>query len=418
MPTNATRLSDRQLKAVKATGKDFVLSDGDGLQLRVRASGSMMWNFNYREPLTRSRINMALGPYPDLSLANARKKAAEARELLALGTDPKTQRDEVRQAKLAETEHTFEKVTTAWFELKKDSVTKAYAEDIWRSLTLHVFPSMKTTPLSQITAPMVIKILRPIEAKGSLETVKRLSQRLNEIMTYGVNSGLIFANPLNGIRAVFKKPKKENMAALPPEELPELMMEIANASIKRTTRCLIEWQLHTMTRPAEAATTRWADIDFDKRIWTIPPERMKKRRQHTIPLTDQALSLLETLKQLSGNREYVFPSDRNPRTHANSQTANMALKRMGFQDRLVSHGLRSMASTILNEHGWDPELIEVALAHVDKDEVRSAYNRTDYIERRRPMMAWWSEHIQKAATGSLSASAINQTRDRNVIPIR
>ncbi|MFC6335526.1 tyrosine-type recombinase/integrase [Pseudomonas sp. CCM 7891] len=418
MPTNATRLSDRQLKAVKATGKDFVLSDGDGLQLRVRASGSMMWNFNYREPLTRSRINMALGPYPDLSLANARKKAVEARELLALGIDPKAQRDEVRQAKLAETEHTFEKVAMAWFELKKDSVTKAYGEDIWRSLTLHVLPSMKTTPLSQITAPMVIKILRPIEAKGSLETVKRLSQRLNEIMTYGVNSGLIFSNPLNGIRAVFKKPKKENMAALPPEELPELMMEIANASIKRTTRCLIEWQLHTMTRPAEAATTRWADIDFDKRIWTIPPERMKKRRPHTIPLTDQALSLLETLKQLSGNREYVFPSDRNPRTHANSQTANMALKRMGFQDRLVSHGLRSMASTILNEHGWDPELIEVALAHVDKDEVRSAYNRADYIERRRPMMAWWSEHIQKAATGSLSASAINQTRDRNVVPIR
>ncbi|WP_455922480.1 integrase domain-containing protein [Pseudomonas putida] len=418
MPTQATSLSDRQLKAVKATGKDFVLSDGDGLQLRVRASGSMMWNFNYREPLTRSRINMALGPYPDLSLANARKKAVEARELLALGIDPKVQRDEVRQTKLAETEHTFEKVAAAWFELKKDSVTKAYAEDIWRSLTLHVFPSMKTTPLSQITAPMVIKILRPIEAKGSLETVKRLSQRLNEIMTYGVNSGLIHANPLNGIRAVFKKPKKENMAALPPEELPELMLEIANASIKRTTRCLIEWQLHTMTRPAEAATTRWADIDFEKRIWTIPPERMKKRRPHSIPLSDQAMALLEVLKSHSGHREYVFPADRNPRTHANSQTANMALKRMGFQDRLVSHGMRSMASTILNEHGWDPELIEVALAHVDKDEVRSAYNRADYIERRRPMMAWWSEYIQKASTGNLSASAINVIRDRNVVPIR
>jgi integrase len=418
MPTQATRLSDRQLKAVKPTGKDFVLSDGDGLQLRVRASGSMMWNFNYREPLTRSRINMALGPYPDLSLANARKKAVEAREQLALGIDPKVQRDEVRQAKLAETEHTFEKVATGWFELKKDSVTPAYAEDIWRSLTLHVFPSMKTTPLSEITAPMVIKILRPIEAKGSLETVKRLSQRLNEIMTYGVNSGLIHANPLNGIRAVFKKPKKENMAALPPEELPELMLEIANASIKRTTRCLIEWQLHTMTRPAEAATTRWADIDFEKRVWTIPPERMKKRRPHSIPLSDQAVALLQSLKTHSGHREYVFPSDRNPRTHANSQTANMALKRMGFQDRLVSHGLRSMASTILNEHGWDPELIEVALAHVDKDEVRSAYNRADYIERRRPMMAWWSEYIQKAATGSLLASAYGQVRDKNVVPIR
>ena len=418
MCAQTTRLSDRQLNAVKPKDKDYVLTDGDGLQLRVRVNRSMQWNFNYRHPVTKNRINMALSSYPEVSLAQARKKTVEARELLAQDVDPKAQRNELQEAKRAETEHTFENVATAWFELKKDSVTPAYAEDIWRSLTLHVFPSMKSTPLSEVSAPIVIKLLRPIEAKGSLETVKRVSQRLNEIMTYGVNSGMIFANPLSGIRAVFKKPKKENMAALPPDELPELMMEIANASIKRTTRCLIEWQLHTMTRPAEAATTRWADIDFDKRIWTIPPERMKKRRPHTIPLTDQALSLLETLKQLSGNREYVFPSDRNPRTHANSQTANMALKRMGFQDRLVSHGLRSMASTILNEHGWDPELIEVALAHVDKDEVRSAYNRADYIERRRPMMAWWSEHIQNAATGSLSASAINQTRDRNVVPIR
>ncbi|GFM89285.1 integrase [Pseudomonas cichorii] len=418
MCAQTTRLSDRQLKAVKPKDKDYVLTDGDGLQLRVRVNRSMQWNFNYRHPVTKIRINMALGSYPEVSLAQARKKTVEARELLAQGIDPKAQRNELQEAKRAETEHTFENVATAWFELKKDSVTPAYAEDIWRSLTLHVFPSMKSTPLSEVNAPMVIKLLRPIEAKGSLETVKRVSQRLNEIMTYGVNSGMIFANPLSGIRAVFKKPKKENMAALPPDELPELMMEIANASIKRTTRCLIEWQLHTMTRPSEAATTRWADIDFDKRIWTIPAERMKKRRPHIIPLTEHALSLLDTLKPHSGHREYVFPSDRNPRTHANSQTANMALKRMGFQDRLVSHGMRSMASTILNEHGWDPELIEVALAHVDKDEVRSAYNRADYIERRRPMMAWWSEHIQKAATGSLSASAINQTRDRKVVPIR
>lgn len=418
MPAQAHHLSDRQLKTVKAKDKDYVLSDGEGLQLRVRSNGSMLWNFNYREPVTKKRINMGLGTYPELSLANARKKVVEARELLAQGIDPKVQRKADNEAKRAETEHTLENVATAWFELKKHSVTPAYAEDIWRSLTLHVFPSLKATPLADITAPMIIKLLRPIEAKGSLETVKRLSQRLNEIMAYGVNCGLIFANPLSGIRAAFKKPQKQNMAALRPEELPELMVEIANASIKRITRCLIEWQLHTMTRPSEAATTRWADIDFEKRLWTIPAERMKKRRPHTIPLSDQTLALLETLKPHSGHREYVFPADRNPRTHANSQTANMALKRMGFQDRLVSHGLRSMASTILNEHGWDPELIEVALAHVDKDEVRSAYNRADYIERRRPMMAWWSEYIQKAATGNLSVTAIHGDRSGKVIPIR
>lgn len=418
MPAQAHRLSDRQLKSVKAKDKDYVLSDGEGLQLRVRSNGSMLWNFNYRDPVTKNRINMGLGTYPELSLANARKKVIEARELLAQGIDPKVQRKADNEAKRAQNEHTLENVATAWFELKKHSVTTAYAEDIWRSLTLHVFPSLKNTPLTDITAPMIIKLLRPIEAKGSLETVKRLSQRLNEIMAYGVNSGLIFANTLSGIRAVFKKPQKANMPALPPEELPDLMVAIANASIKRITRCLIEWQLHTMTRPAEAAGTAWTEIDFEKRIWTIPKERMKKRRAHPIPLSDQALALLETLKPYSGHREHVFPADRNPRTHANSQTANMALKRMGFQDRLVSHGLRSMASTILNEHGWDPELIEVALAHVDKDEVRSAYNRADYIERRRPMMTWWSDYIQKAATGNLSVTAIHENKNGNVIPFR
>ena len=418
MCAQATRLSELKIKSAKPSEKDYVLFDGGGLQMRVRSNGSKLWNFNYRHPVTKKRINMGLGTFPEVSLAQARKGSIAAREVLAQGIDPKEQRDAVLQAKQAETEHTFQNVATSWFELKKDAVTPAYAEDIWRSLTLHVFPDLATTQISAISAPQVINLLRPLETKGSLETVKRLSQRLNEIMTYGVNSGLIHANPLSGIRSVFKKPKKKNMAALAPDELKELMVAIANASIKRTTRCLIEWQLNTMTRPAEAATTRWEDIDFEKKIWTIPAERMKKRRVHIVPLTDQALALLEAIKPYSGHREYVFPADRDPRTHCNSQTANMALKRMGFEGRLVSHGMRSMASTILNEHGWDPELIEVALAHVDKDEVRSAYNRADYIERRRPMMAWWSAHIQEAATGNLSVSAIRENRDRKVVSIR
>lgn len=418
MGSQATHLSDVKVKAAKPKEKDYILTDGNGLQMRVRSNGSKLWNFNYIQPVTKKRVNMGLGTFPEVSLALARKRTVEARGLVAQGLDPKEKRDAERHAKKAATEHTFENISAAWFELKKDSVTPAYAEDIWRSLTLHVFPDLATTPISAITAPKVINLLRPLETKGSLETVKRLTQRLNEIMTYGVNSGLIHANPLSGIRSVFKKPKKKNMASLTPDELKELMVTIANASIKRTTRCLIEWQLHTMTRPAEAATSRWADIDFEKKIWTIPAERMKKRRIHIIPLTEQALALLEAIKPYSGHREYVFPADRDPRTHCNSQTANMALKRMGFEGRLVSHGMRSMASTILNEHGWDPELIEVALAHVDKDEVRSAYNRADYIERRRPMMAWWSEHIQEAATGSLSVSAIKETWDRKVVSIR
>lgn len=418
MRAKAIRLTEAKIKNAKAQEKDYVMGDGDGLQMRIRINGSKLWNFNYYHPVTKKRLNMGLGAYPEISLSQARRMTVEARELIATGVDPKEHRDQVRQEQRAATEHTLEKVAEAWFNLKKENVTAAYAEDIWRSLALHVLPDIGQTPISKITAPKVIDLLRPLETKGSLETVKRVSQRLNEIMTYAVNSGLIHANPLSGIRAVFKKPKKQNMASLRPDELPELMVALANASIKRTTRALIEWQLHTMTRPVEAATTRWSDIDLEKKIWTIPAERMKKRRPHTIPLSLQALAILEALKPYSGHREYVFPADRNPRDHCNSQTANMALKRMGFGGRLVSHGMRSLASTTLNEQGFDPELIEVALAHVDKDEVRSAYNRADYIERRRPMMEWWSRHIQQAATGSLSVAAVSEAQGRKVVSIR
>ncbi|OXX69694.1 integrase [Vibrio sp. V19_P1S1T109] len=410
MGTRATRLTSKAITNAKPKEKDYVLSDGDGLQLRVRTNGSRLWNFNYRHPITKKRINMGLGAFPELSLANARKKTIEARELVADGIDPKEARDSKLSEMQKELEDTLLNLAKEWFERKKESVTPNYADDIWRSLELHVFPQIANTPVKDIDAPLVIDLLRPIEAKGSLETVKRLSQRLNEIMNYAANCGLVKANPLTGIRAAFKKPKKENMAALAPNELPELMGAIANASIKRTTRCLIEWQLHTMTRPSETAGAKWDEIEWEEKIWTIPAERMKKRREHRIPLTEQMLALLEVMKPISGHREFIFPSDRDPKKPCNSQTANMALKRMGFAGRLVSHGLRSLASTTLNEQGFDRDLVEASLAHVDDNQVRSAYNRTDYLERRRPMMSWWSGHIEEAAKGSLSVTGTKQLK--------
>jgi integrase len=404
MAVKTTSLSDTQVRGAKEKEKDYVLSDGDGLQLRVRKNGSKLWNFNYRHPQTRKRINMGLGAYPALTLANARKKSSSARELVALDIDPKADRDDKVMQSKAIIEHTFINVASEWFELKKDSVTPDYAKDVWRSLEQYILPNLANTPISKITAPAVITLLRPIESKGSLETVKRLSQRLNEIMTYAVNGGIIFSNPLSGIKANFKKPKKEHMLTLRPDELPELMLTFAHASVKRTTRCLFEWQLHTMTRPSEAAGATWNEIDFKNKLWTIPADRMKKKRTHIIPLTEQAISLLEMMQSDYGNGEYIFPSDRGSKTHTNSQTVNMALRRIGFAGRLVSHGLRSLASTTLNEHGKDSDLIESALAHVDKNEVRGAYNRAEYIERRRELMNWWSNHIAEAAIGSLSVT--------------
>lgn len=214
--------------------------------------------------------------YPDISLLQARKSLLSAKELIAQGIDPQDDRKRQQQVHKEIHEHTFENVTKDWFAIKQNDVTPDYALDIWRSLELHIFPHISDKPVKAITAPEIIELLKPIEAKGSLETVKRLTQRLNEVMNFATNCGLIQANPLTGIKAAFKKPKKENMAALTPAELPELMSAIANASIKRTTRCLLEWQLHTMTRPAEASGARWDEINWEEKVWTIPAERMKK----------------------------------------------------------------------------------------------------------------------------------------------
>ncbi|WP_165310513.1 integrase domain-containing protein [Vibrio ziniensis] len=410
MPRITKPLTATEVKNAKPKEKEYCLSDGQGLQLRILPSGSKQWQLNYYRPTNGKRANYNLGRYPDVNLAHARKSSLLAKELIAQGIDPQEQKQKKQQEYKETHENTFENVSKEWFEIKKDSITPDYAIDIWRSLELHVFPKLAKTPIKDISAPLIIELLRPIEAKGSLETVKRLSQRLNEVMNYATNCGLVQANPLSGIKAAFKKPKKENMAALAPAELPELMNAIAHASIKRTTRCLIEWQLNTMTRPSEASGARWEEIDVEEKIWTIPAVRMKKRRDHRIPLTEQMLAILDVMKPISGHREFVFPSDRDPKKPCNSQTANMALKRMGFAGRLVSHGLRSLASTTLNEQGFEPDLIESALAHVDDNQVRSAYNRTDYIERRRPMMCWWSEHIEEASKGSLSVTGTKQLK--------
>ncbi|PMN12990.1 integrase [Vibrio lentus] len=410
MARTTTRITDKEIKAAKPKEKEYILSDGDGLRLRVKTNGSKLWLLNYTHPTKKRRSNLSLGKYPELSLASARKSALEAKELIAQGIDPLEERKRHQLEHKAINEHTFLNVATKWFDIKKDDVTPDYAVDIWRSLELHILPHLSDVPVREITAPQIIELLKPIEAKGSLETVKRIAQRLNEVMNYATNCGLVQANPLTGIKAAFKKPKKENMAALKPAELPELMGAIANASIKRTTRCLIEWQLHTMTRPSEASGARWEEIDWDESVWTIPAERMKKRKEHRIPLTEHMLEILTVMKPISEHREFVFPSDRDPKKPCNSQTANMALKRMGFAGRLVSHGLRSLASTTLNEQGFDRDLVEAALAHVDDNQVRSAYNRTDYLERRRPMMCWWSGHVEEAAKGSLSVTGTRQLK--------
>jgi len=403
---NTTRpLTNTEVKQAKPREKEYNLADGGGLALRIKPNGSKYWIFNYSRPHTKKRANISYGTYPDLSLANARKQGDIARELLTQDIDPKEHRDEQERKQKRAHENTLKYTTTEWLKVKRTTVSDDHADDILSSFELHIFPSLGQLPLHKITAPKAIETFKPIEAKGSLETVKRLCQRINEVMVWAVNTGLIATNPLAGIGKAFKTPQKKHLPTIKPEKLSDLMKSLSTASIKLTTRCLIEWQLHTMVRPGEAAGTRWDEIDIENAMWMLPVNRTKtKKRVHIIPLTPQALALIEVMRPVSGKRDHLFPGDRKPNHHTNEQTANTAIKRMGYANILVAHGLRSLASTTLNENGFDPDVIESALSHLDKNEVRRAYNHAEYIERRRVMMLWWSEHIESAATGNMSLS--------------
>ena len=406
MPRAATPLNDTQLRNAKPTALEYVLSDTGGLGLRIRPNGSKDWVFRYQKPHTTKRAKLSLGSYTSgMTLKQARDTRDSYLKLLADNIDPQGYRADIRQQAALDTKSTLLAISKKWFEVKRSKVTAEFALDIWRSLERHIFPIIGSRPIGEITAPMAITAIEPVAARGNLETVKRLCQRLNEIMTFAVNTGVIHHNPLAGIRESFANPIKQHNPTLEPNQLPLLMETLQRASIKLSTRVMIEWQLHTMVRPGESAGARWEEINLDEKIWTIPPARMKKNREHAVPLTAQTLTLLEVMRPISGHMEYVFPSQRDPLRHASEGTPNVALKRMGFKDMLTAHGMRALASTTLNEQSFDYDVIEMALAHIDPNETRRSYNHAQYLPRRRVMMEWWSQKIDDSATGNMSMAA-------------
>ncbi|EFK5334605.1 tyrosine-type recombinase/integrase [Escherichia coli] len=391
-------LTNNEILKAKPREKDFTLHDGDGLFLLVKTSGKKLWRFRYQRPTSGSRTNLSLGSYPALTLASARQIRDQYLTTLAQGIDPQQQQEQASEQRQIELDSIFSTVATNWFQIKNKSVTEDYAKDIWRSLDKDVFPAIGAIPVQEIKARTIVEALEPIKARGALETVRRLVQRINEIMIYAVNTGLIDANPASGVGMAFEKPKKQNMPTLRPEELPQLMRSLVMSNLSVPTRCLIEWQLLTLVRPSEASGARWAEIDLVAKLWTIPAERMKAKREHIVPLSPQAVGILEAMKSISAHREYIFPSRNDPKMPMNSQTANAALKRIGYSGKLVAHGLRSIASTAMNEANFNPDVIESSLAHIEKNSVRKAYNRATYLSQRKELMVWWGEVISSASS--------------------
>ncbi len=293
-----------------------------------------------------------------------------------------------------------------WLIIKTADITPDYAYDLTRSLENHIFPKLGRKPLSAITAPMAIKALQPLADEGKLELVRRLCQRLNMLCDYAVNTGSLDHNRLSGIKAAFKPPTQVNNACLKPSELPELACAIDDSNLSQLTKLLMLFQLHTMARPTEAAGARWSELDIEAGLWIVPAERMKKRREHIVPLTDEVKAIVTALEIFKRpDAEFLFPSNVAAAGHLNASTVNNALKRtLNLGQRTTAHGFRATASTALNDAGFDADLIEMSLAHLDKNTVRATYNRSQYIERRKPLMSWWSGLIaggDKAIVGAV-----------------
>ena len=395
----AKKLTDTEIKSTKPTDKEINLFDGDGLILRIAPlskGGKKNWYFRYAVPVSKKRTKMSLGTYPHLTLARARALRDEYLSLLANGINPQVHNTQKANALKDATEHTFQAVAKKWLDekVKTSGISQDHANDIWRSLERNIFPTLGDTPIKEIRPKMLKQHLEPIEKRGVLETLRRIISRLNEIFRYAATEELIEFNPADNLGQRFSKPKKQNMPALSPSELPRFLVALNNASVRLETRLLIEWQLLTWVRPGEAVRTRWSDIDIETGMWNIPAEFMKMKKPHKVPLSKEALRVLDSMKAISGHREWVFPSIKAPLNHMHEQTANAAIIRMGFGGELVAHGMRSIARTAAEECGkFRTDVLEAALAHSKKDEIIAAYNRAEYLTERVVLMQWWSDYV-------------------------
>lgn len=400
MPKIVKPLNVKQIDNAKPDKKVYTLRDGDGLYLNILPTGRKIWLLDYYRPITKKRTNISFGPYPQVTLQEARKKRDEAKALLRDGIDPQQHKTDQIEAIRLKKENTLLKFATTWIEEKKVKVSANHAQRMWDRLSLHIFPGLGSIPVTEITALLASKILQPLISQNKRETAKRCALMLREIMEFALHKGYVDRNPLQYLPKTIAVPDKTSFAALPRSELGHLMREIANASINKQTRCLLEFSLHTMVRPSEAVSIKWEEIDFEARIWTA---WISKTKIHfKVPLTDQTIQLLKYMYPISGHRPYVFPGARNPNGHMNSQTANMALIRMGFKDKQTAHGFRALACTILNDIGQPRDIVNAALSHQIEDEVEKVYNRAEYLDPRRNVLTVWSNIITSEQQGSIS----------------
>lgn len=389
-------LTDMALRNAKPQDKPYKLFDGGGLHLLVNPSGSRIWRLAYR--FLGKPKQISFGPYPTVSLADARQKRDEAKKLLLDGQDPSTARKLEKVNATISTGNTFALLSAEYIARleTRESANATIKKNKWLLETL-AGPSLGSRPIAEIKPVEVLDILRQVERSGRRESARRLRSAIGSVFRYAIATLRAETDPTSPLKDALERPKIVHRAALTdPVALGGLLRAIDEYDGWPTLRAALLFTALTFARPGEVRGARWSEFDFAKAVWNIPAIRMKMRRAHMVPLSRQALGVLDDIRAFSGASELVFPSIRSNKKLISENGMNSALRRMGFtQDEMTAHGFRASASSILNERGHSPDVIEAALGHLDQNEVRRAYNRATYWPERVALMQTWADMLDE-----------------------
>ncbi len=396
------KLNDIAVKKAKPEAKPRKLTDGGGLFVLIHPNGGKYWQLAYR--FAGKQKTLALGIYPDVSLALARERREQARKLLANGNDPSAvKQTQKRQAKIAAA-NTFEAVAREWVDNRSNDWTDGHEALTLRTLEQDAFPSLGRRPIAEITPSELLATVRTIEKRGALEIASRVLQRCSAVFRYAIATDRCNSNPATELRGALKKPKRAHYNTIEKGGFPQLLRDIDGYQGSPMTTYVLQLIALTFTRTSELIEAKWSEIDLKRAEWLIPAERMKMRRPHLVPLSKQAITIFKLAAKLTGEREYVLPNRNDPTKPASKAIILRALGRMGYTGKMTGHGFRSAASTILNEHKskWNihRDAIELQLAHVEKNASRAAYNFAEYLDERRTMMQQWANHLDKLKIGA------------------
>ncbi len=392
-------LTDPEVKNAKPKERPYKLNDGKGLFLHISPAGKKTWRYRYKIAGTESVL--VIGVYPLMTLLAARVEGEAMRQKVRAGINPSKERQSVKQSLKQEKEkkilavlNSFENIAYEWHDRGKGRWSKGHAMAVIETLRADVFPAIGRVAIDQITPPMIMDILGTIESRDALVVAQKVLERMTAVFRYAVQTGRATYNPATEMKGVVKKRPVQHHPMISPEELPKFLQTLISADIHITTKLALEFAILTATRTGEVRGATWNEIDLDACIWKIPAERMKMKMAHNVPLSKQAVAILNRMKILFGDNGFVFPGIRSViNKQLSENTLLYAMYRMGYHGKATVHGFREVFSTIANEAGFIPDAIERQLAHRERNQVRAAYHRSEYMPERDKMMQWWADYL-------------------------